>query len=307
MRHRAIHDRENHESVGRDQWAAFDRFSMIGSIYSLFIFILSTAIILFLYVAIDIFLADAPPNNYVEQNEWDTRWWSVPRLHSLFIVGVCCSITEVTLRCSRNGRKKRLVDRLSLDVFLLLFVGISIVQFTHPSSYRRERDATVLGVGRGNCSHPKDVFILDSVGTKISFKDTCHTFDPHQYIQINDELKNISSDFDVDFALTIVNTLYFYQSMVANVAFKKTEQNHAKSYPNAVEGLFKTKCIEVLPDLGKKNKKWWWLFCLVKSLDQIFVHSDFFFAHLLPHRMRDILQQMSRTRMFSRTSEMWRR
>jgi hypothetical protein len=46
MRHRGIHDRDNHESVGRDQWAAFDRFSMIGSIYSLFIFILSTAIIL---------------------------------------------------------------------------------------------------------------------------------------------------------------------------------------------------------------------------------------------------------------------
>jgi hypothetical protein len=42
---RAIHDRDNHESVGRDQWAAFDRFSMIGSIYSLFIFILSAACI----------------------------------------------------------------------------------------------------------------------------------------------------------------------------------------------------------------------------------------------------------------------
>ena len=107
---------------------AHDPKSPIGSCLSFCFFLCSAALILFLYTLIDITLADPQKENLIIQSQWwNSRFWSYGRLQSLFVVGVFCSIAEVTLRCARNKRKTRMFDRVALDICLLLFLALCIL------------------------------------------------------------------------------------------------------------------------------------------------------------------------------------
>jgi hypothetical protein len=220
-------------------------FSVLGSFSTVIMFCASTATIMFLYVAADIWLADPPPNNFVDQNKWDSRWWSVPPQQSLFFLSICCSIAEATLKCSRKGRKKRLVDRLSYDVFVVLFLSMAIVQFFYPTSYKRYREATVLKVERGNCSLSNKII---SGGTK--FHDICYTFKSSDFIQLQSNLNSKVQGIDVEYALDTAAKLQQYAMISHSVIFSGTEKI-SKMYPNAIDSLFrKKKCFSMFPDLG---------------------------------------------------------
>ena len=179
--------------------------SIIGSILTLLCFLISSGFIYFLFVFIDIHLANPQQTNSVEQSNWNNRWWSYGRLQSLFICGVGCTTAEVSLRCARNNRKTRFIDRVALDICAILFISVLILQFAAPETYRIELNATKLPIDRGECVDPTTI---DSY-----FQEICPSFHENELIAASSTLNAWSKNASVSSKTILVTGLAFVEKM----------------------------------------------------------------------------------------------
>ena len=168
-----MHSKALHST--RSPQPTHDPKSPIGSCLSFCCFLCSATLILCLYTLIDITLANPQKENLTIQSKWDSRFWSYGRLQSLFVVGVSCSIAEVTLRCARNKRKTRMFDRIAFDICLVLFVALCILQFARPDLYHKKFGEARSPVDRGKCVDPM---------TLDDFHESCPTFRSGEFVHV---------------------------------------------------------------------------------------------------------------------------
>ena len=219
-----------------------------GSFISLLFFLVLAGSLSFFYVVIDIYLADPPRNNSVEQSEWNNRWWSIPRLQSFFFVGMCCSASDVVLRCSRNNKPKIFIDRVSHEIFFLLFLTIVVIQFGFPSNYTKERTAILSDVERGNCT-----FINE--GPLSGFEDICPSFSEGALVQLSTgvkkELSSILSNKapNVNSVVGTIERLGSYTALLGSLKQPEDELMD-EIYPHAINLVKDLDCIQHLPKMG---------------------------------------------------------
>jgi hypothetical protein len=251
----------NVSSKLHDNIASDTTLSPIGSLYSLGFFLLLSSITTFLYVMVDVQLADPITNNNVKQNDWESRWWSVPRIQSIFVIVTLCSLAELTLTCARNNRKRRMADRLSLDVMFVLVVTLMVVSIAYPKIFQKELKSVRISISRGNCTDPhKEV---------KDFSNVCPTFTGHPMIQqsiFSEQVKknesktndNVNRFHDVKNLYQAVEKMSEYAVLFTNVdTAYKHEVDHAYSpkwsetirkYPNTYSIIHNPKCIYNLVD-----------------------------------------------------------
>ena len=220
--------------------------SPCGSCISLLFFLFLAGSISFIYVLVDIYLADPPRNNSVEQSEWNNRWWSIPRLQSFFFVGMCCSVSDVVLRCSRNNKPKIFIDRVSHEIFFLLFLTLVVIQFGFPSNYTKERTAILSDVERGNCT-------LINEGPLSGFEDICPSFSEGALVQLSTGVKKKLSILSnkaqsVNSVLGTIERLGSYTALLGS--FKHPIEPMDEIYPHARNLVEDFDCVQHLPKIG---------------------------------------------------------
>ena len=221
-------------------------FRCLGSIVSVIGFWIAMFCINIQFLVVDIFLTDPLPNNAIEQNAFNSRWWSLGKLHSIFFVCLACSTAEVVLRCSRQNnrkrkrkRKRRFVDRYSIEVYLLLLLSMCILQFGYPETHRKQRKPEFKPVNRGNCSAASEL---------TGFNSLCPAFNESVMFQVSTRLKSklaaLNIVADTETVLNTIDKLSEYAVLVSTVDFGDVEGT------NSLNLVKDEECVYFLPELG---------------------------------------------------------
>ena len=207
-------------------------------IVPVFVFIVVVGCSLTLFVGSDIYLATTEQNFKVKQDVWESRWWAIPPLQTLFFLAIILSTGEVLIRWGPKRKKNTAIIVSQVSMIGVFFLGCILV-LSVPSLTLKEQQPLNRTVERGNCTN-----------ARLLKYDTCK-YIPLDFVHVANDLPRLELGQNLDRDEKILKIFQLVDELEEfKTAFVYLEDLHfTKSSGSAhLMKLFETVCVDALFD-----------------------------------------------------------